>query len=322
MARIGLVLGAGGVVGHAFHAGVLSALAEQTGADLARAEVMVGTSAGSVVASLLRAGVSPLDLAAPTLGRPLSERARQIYDGATRAGWAPGRMPRGRRPLRLGMASPGMLAGAALRPWRVRPGAVAAALLPPGRIPTGMISAWLAPAFPQGWPTADLWICAVALSDGRRVVFGRADSPEATVAQAVAASCAIPGVFEPVDIGGVLHVDGGVHSPTNADLLTGRGLDLVLVSSPMSAARPLSNSLDMAGRRISRATLAREAAALRRAGTEVLAFQPTAEDRAVMGVNAMDPRRRESVTRQARESTLRRLERPDVADRLALLRAA
>ena len=58
MTRIGLVLGAGGAVGHAFHAGVLAALADETGWDAREAEVVVGTSAGSVVGALLRAGMS------------------------------------------------------------------------------------------------------------------------------------------------------------------------------------------------------------------------------------------------------------------------
>ena len=56
MGRIGLVLGAGGVIGHAFHAGVLAALADDTGWDPRRADVIVGTSAGSIAGALLRAG--------------------------------------------------------------------------------------------------------------------------------------------------------------------------------------------------------------------------------------------------------------------------
>src|SRR5205814_9838116 len=62
----------------------------------------------------------------------------------------------------------------------------------------------------------------------------RPGAPPAPVADAVAASCAIPSFFEPVTIGGVAFVDGGAHSPTNADLLADRELDLVVVSSPRS----------------------------------------------------------------------------------------
>jgi NTE family protein len=142
------------------------------------------------------------------------------------------------------------------------------------------------------------------------------------VAQAVGASCAIPGYFSPVEIGGVRYVDGGAHSPTNADVLAGGGFDLVVVASPMSAARPLGSGIDLAGRRIARLTLGREVAALRRGGTPVLALQPTAADRAVMGFNAMDPRRREAVARQAYQSTVERLGRHDLADRVEILAKA
>src|SRR6185369_6425583 len=85
MARIGLVLGAGGVVGHAFHAGVLAALTEKTGWDPRAAEVVVGTSAGSVVGALLRAGASAPDLLARATGQPLSREGRLLVERSERA---------------------------------------------------------------------------------------------------------------------------------------------------------------------------------------------------------------------------------------------
>lgn len=216
-----------------------------------------------------------------------------------------------------------MLLEALAHPWKASPGSILAGLLPRGRVPTTMITEWLAPVFAEGWPPAEpgreLWICAVDLSNGRRVAFGRPGAPDAALSEAVAASCAIPGFFTPVSVGSRSYVDGGVHSSTNADLMAAKDLDLVVVSAPMSAAKPLTGGLDMAGRRLARITLGREVAALRRRGTRVLVLQPTPEDRAVMGVNAMDPRRRQAVAHSARESTFRRLARPDVADRLALL---
>src|SRR6516165_6415165 len=85
MGRIGLVLGAGGVVGHAFHAGALAALADETGWDPRRAEIVVGTSAGSVAGALLRAGFSARDLYEEArAGRP-SWRARRRLQRAERA---------------------------------------------------------------------------------------------------------------------------------------------------------------------------------------------------------------------------------------------
>src|SRR5688500_14571542 len=78
MARVGLVLGAGGVVGSAFHAGVLSALADDTGWDRRGAEVVVGTSAGSGTGALLRAGLPAADLAAEALGGRMSPDGARV----------------------------------------------------------------------------------------------------------------------------------------------------------------------------------------------------------------------------------------------------
>jgi NTE family protein len=185
------------------------------------------------------------------------------------------------------MASPGTFVRAAMTLPQLRPvraGALAAAALPAGRVPTELISSGLRPLFRDGWPDPHLWVCALRLDTGRRTVFGREGAPAAAVADAVGASCAIPGFFEPVEVDGVRYVDGGAHSPTNAP--------------------------------------GGDAARTRRRATPVLAFQPTAADLAVMGLNAMDPDRREPVTRRARESTRRRLARPDVRDHLELLRPA
>ena len=69
-----------------------------------------------------------------------------------------------------------------------------------------------------------LRISAVDRANGRRVIFGAPDAPRATVAQAVLASCAVPWLFAPVEIGEREYVDGGVWSPTNLDAVpAGRG---------------------------------------------------------------------------------------------------
>jgi NTE family protein len=311
MARIGLVLGAGGVVGHAFHAGVLAALHDVTGWDARDAEVVVGTSAGSVVGALLRAGFSGNDIAARASGGAMSAAGERLAARAEGAPRPPGRIPvrAPRRPMT--MSAPGALLRAAWRPWRARPGALAAAVLPAGSVPTELVAAGLRPLFTDAWPDRSLWVCTVRLDDGRRVTFGHDPMP-ADVATAVAASCAIPGFFEPVTIDGVRYVDGGTHSPTNADLVTGLGLDLVVVSSPMSiAGAQLRLAPDQPMRRVARLTLGQEVARVRRGGTPVLVFQPTRDEVAAMGMNAMDPARRGPVTRNARESAARRLARAD-----------
>lgn len=206
---------------------------------------------------------------------------------------------------------------AAARPFSARPLALIAGLLPEGNLGTEMIVQGVGDLMAD-WPKKPLWICAVRQSDGRLVAFGRDGKPP--LASAVAASCAIPGFFTPVEIEGERYVDGGVHSPTNADLLRPEKLDLVVVSSPMSiSGRGLRLSLDQPVRRWARLLLDSEAIRLRRSGTNVFAFQPTADDAAVMGANAMDPSRRAVIARQAYESTLRRLERADTPKRLAAL---
>src|SRR5207253_2690320 len=130
------------------------------------------------------------------------------------------------------------------------------------------------------WPSDPLWICAARSDDGSRVVFGRDDAPRTDVSTAVAASCAVPWLFSPVEIDGARYVDGGVHSPTNVDLLAGLGLDLVIVVSPMSVARHPVRQVDLPIRRWFRLRLGREAARVRRSGTRVVAFQPAAEEMA------------------------------------------
>jgi NTE family protein len=316
--RIGLVLGAGGVAGGAFHAGVLAALAEVTGWDPGTADVIVGTSAGSVAATSLRAGLAPRDMLARATDGPLSAEGRRLLQKVG----PPGRPPQLRPASRPGPPAQlaAILARAASRPFSARPWALMAGLIPEGAVSTEMISTGIGGLFDVEWPTAPLWICAVRQGDGKRVVFGRDATPP--VPAAVAASCAIPGFFTPVIIDGGAYVDGGVHSPTNADLLADKdlGLDLVIVSSPMSrTGRGFRLSADEPVRRWSRLLLDGEAVRLRRRGVAVIAFQPTAEDVAVMGVNAMDASRRAAIARQAYESACRRLARPDTKSRLAAL---
>jgi len=317
--RVGLVLGAGGAAGVAYHAGVLAGLAEATGWDPRSAELLVGTSAGSITASGLRAGISAQDLAARTEGRPLSEAGSEILArveaavGVRAPVGTPSRFPAGPP------AAPGVLLAAGLRPWRVRPGSMLAGLMPAGTVPIGVIAKGVDALFADGWPDRGLWICAVRLGDGRLTVFGRRGSPPAGVGEAVAASCAIPAYFSPVEIGGSRYVDGGAHSINNLAEVAGEGLDLVVVSAPMSRARRSRLEPPALVRDLGRLQLRLEAARVRRRGTQVFAFQPTAEDQAAAGCNFMDPARQAAVARQARASVLRRLERPEVLSRLEAL---
>jgi NTE family protein len=314
MVQIGVVLGAGGIVGAAYHAAVLTALAE-FGFDARDAEVLVGTSAGAGVAATLRAGFPPIDLAPRTLAQPISDEAAAIVGrtgGPPTIEMRPRPLSRVPRP-----ASPNMV----LRSGG-RPGKVFAALTPTGTIPTDIIGERIGMLYGDlSWPDRTLWICAVDLDSGNRVVFGR-HGVDAPVGVAVQASSSIPGFFRPVDHAGQRYVDGAIHSPTNADLLTDEPLDLVVIVSPMSETRGRRTPSLPGLRGVHARQLASEVKQIRDAGTDVVTFQPTPDDVAAMGRNAMDATRREATTEVALASARKRLGDPKLADRLATLRRA
>jgi NTE family protein len=118
-------------------------------------------------------------------------------------------------------------------------------------------------------------------------VFGRPGTPEVPLHLAVAASCAVPGYFAPVEIGGHQYVDGGVHSPTNAAVLRGRGLDLVVVISPMSGPAGWLPDVYAASRRHAARLLKHEVRALQRAGTRTVVFAPGVTEQRAMGNDMM-----------------------------------
>ncbi len=286
--RVGLVLGGGGVVGQAYHSGVLAVLEHDFGFDARTVDVIVGTSAGSITGTLLRLGVPAEDLAAWTVKAPLSDGdgvLRHVADTAVPELAPFNPLHALRRPLRL----PGrhMVQRALVRPWQFRPLAAGMALIAPGRHDIAGQLAALRELEGPGWPDSDLWICAVRRRDGRRVVFGRPGGPEAPVHLAVAASCAVPGYFAPVQIGGHGYVDGGVHSPTNAAILRGRGLDLVIVVSPMSGPAGRRPDFYAASRRHSARLLRREITALRDAGVRTVVFAPGVAEQRAMGDDMM-----------------------------------
>lgn len=317
MARVGLVLGAGGNVGQAYHAGVLAALEHDLGWDPRSADVVVGTSAGSITGTLLRLGVPASDLAAWAVEAPLSVEGTVVLDRMRgRPELPPFSLRHLARPWRP--PSPSLVARALRRPWAFRPEVAAMTLLPSGPVDLLRHADAAVAAIGETWPER-LWICAARCSDGGRVVFGRPGSPPATLPRAIAASCGIPGWFSHVRIGGVDYFDGGVHSPTNADVLRGERLDLVVVVSPMSCAGGRARTLDVAWRRSSHRRLRREVARLRAAGTEVVAFEPGRHALTAMGVNAMATDRSDRTVQAAFLEAGRWAADPRVAPALAAI---
>jgi NTE family protein len=322
MPRVGLVLGAGGIVGQAYHAGVLAALELDLGWDPRSADLIVGSSAGSITGTGLRLGVPAHDLAAWAVNVPLSEEGAAVQ--AALGGSDPPEVPpfdvrRILRPWRW--PSTALLARVARRPWAFRPAVAALTLLPSGHVDIAALTAVIDDACGDQWPDG-LWICAARRDDGARVVFGRDGAPSASLAAAVAASCSIPGYFKPVRINGVQYFDGGVHSPTNADVLRDEALDLVIVVSPMSAAHGRSFSTLFGPMRwTAHNRLDHEVRRLRAAGTEVVRIEPSPKVLAAMGVNAMADDRSERVVQAAFFDTGRYIATPRIARRLAPIAA-
>lgn len=301
MARIGIVLGAGGPLGQAYHLGVLTALTELSSWDARDCEALVGTSAGSLIGAYLRRGLSAADLAANMVGEQPSAQGQELLDRAGTASQVG--PPHGFRPWPM---APSLLLRALRRPMRL--GVLGSALLPAGTTDVELVVERIRSLYLDAdWPDDEFLVNAVRLRDGRRVTFGLDDSPQADVATAVAASCALPGYLTPVVIGGDRYVDGCAHSPTNADLLVGRDLDLVVISSPQSVGRDVRRRLDLPLRIARRRYLAAEVASLRKAGAAVVVFQPGAADLAAMGLNPLNLERRAQVIEQARRSTFDRL---------------
>ena len=296
MPRIGLVLGGGGITGTAFHAGVITGLAE-AGWDAREAEIIIGTSAGSTAAALMRAGLPPTDYLPRVTGEPVSAAGARVLDRIGRIPQPPRRRRGGHRP-----ASPSFVHTIDRQPWRYPLGVSAAALLPQGTVDITEINPGFGPLF-ERWPDRPMWITAVSLTSGQRTVFGR--DATATVADAVSASCAIPGYFRPIVIDSEPFVDGGAHSVHHVDLMADEALDLVIVSAPLSTTEPLAPELGNIPRSVIHRQLQREVRAVRERGTAVQVIAPDARLRHIMGMNSMDLARRPAVARAAREYTMR-----------------
>lgn len=292
--RRGIVLGAGGVLGASWTVGALAALQAERGWDARQADVIVGTSAGSVLAAALGCGVSVDTLLDHQRGIPAAAGAPAFdYDLDHDAGGALPPLPR------PGISSPRALVRTALRPRRVTPMGALSAALPPGRGSQEPLGRLVDAVCPRGaWAGHPAtWIVTMDLDSGRRVVFGRDGAPHAALREAVMASCAIPGWYAPVKIGGRRYVDGGACSPTSVDVVRTAGLDEVVVLSPMTSLdydtpATVAGRLERRVRRLSTRRVVRELEKVAATGTRVVFLGPTAQDLDAIGANLMDPRRR------------------------------
>jgi NTE family protein len=309
--RVGLVLGAGGILGAAWIAGALPAVEGLFGGPLADTDLVVGTSAGSVLAAALRCGV-PVD----TVVSHHQAASAVLAGGFDRDS---GPLP----PIpRLGLGSPRLLMSAARTPGRIGAWVAASALLPPGRAHHDSLAVLLESITSRAdgrllagdppWPRDPTWIMCIDYNSGSRVAFGRHDSPAASLSEAVVASCSVPGWHEPKVIDGRRYVDGGVASTTSLGLIADTDLDEVYVLAPMASYRtdrPRSPGAraERLLRRLYTAQLTHEAATARAAGIKVSTLTPGPEDLAAMGSNLMDSARRKQVLEVSQHTTPRQL---------------
>ncbi len=303
--RVGLVLGGGGVRGASWLMGALNGLVLETGWDPASADVLVGTSAGAVVGSLALAGARPWEALAadrePFL-RALLRGAAFRPEPTLRSLW-PGSPPLVGRGLRMGPAH-------AMK--------VVAGALPQGIVSTAPIEGLLRDWAPGGWPPEGrLWVVATDYTTGERVPFGRAGSPVADLAAAVAASCAIPGFYRPVRIAGRHYVDGGVSSGANLDLVAGEPLDLVICLNPLSSPPGAAPGVYWPVRTLLHQQLVPQMRAVERAGARLVVLEPDGSSIDLIGLNPMSRERVEEVGQAAAAEVQEHLRRPSVRRLLA-----
>ena len=308
MTRRGLVLGAGGVLGASWTIGALNAVEQATGWDPRTAEVVIGTSAGSVLAAFVASGVSPTQLLNHQRGIVVPGDPVIEYDADNERA-----MPLWPRP---GLGSAKLLRNVVRHPSRITPMGAAVSILPRGRGSLEPVRNLVEAVTPAGeWaPHENCWIVAMDYDTGKRIPFGRTGSPEAGLSEAVMASCAIPGWYAPVTIGDRRYVDGGACSPTSVDLVVPLELDEVYVLSPMTSFDYDSPSSRIAKverqfRRVVTKRLIKEAVKVRQSGTAVVMLGPGAEDLEAIGANLMDARRRTEVLETSLRTSAANLKR-------------
>ncbi len=251
-----LVLGGGGVTGIAWELGILKGLLD-AGLDLSSADLVVGTSAGSVVGSQASDGNDLGELVEMQRSPALAARERTVdFDLERMAAAFTG--------LMQGVRSP--------RELRARIGALA--LMAPTASESERLAIITSRLPRHEWPARRLLITAVDTATGDPVVWDR--DAGVPLVLAVAASCAVPGVWPPVTVDGRRYMDGGVRSGTNADLAAGHGV--VVILAPI-VGNLLGGSLDE-----EIASLGPEA--------KVLVVSPAPAALEAIGPNPLDPSRR------------------------------
>lgn len=290
--RRGLAIGCGGTVGAAWIVAALAAARDVLDWDPRTADVMIGTSAGAEMLTMLGSGIGVdelVDMQRGTTTNPvLAAHMRS----------EPGRFPPLPRPR---LIAPGRAARSLL----ARPGNGHALLTAgSGLLPQGSGDpAWLQRLADRLNPNRRwvehpaTWLVAMDAATGERVAFGSPSAPDASIGAALRASWAVPGWLPAVSIDGREFIDGGAASTASVDLLIPADLDEVVVIAPMASTGrvPATSAGHFAERQLRNRMsekLDAEIDLIRATGVKVLRIDATADDLAVMGPNFMDGRRR------------------------------
>jgi NTE family protein len=293
-----LVIGGGGAVASASCLGSLRALSE-AGIDASHARVVIGTSAGAAIAADLRLG--------RTIENVVADLAAHNEASAISMGTAWTSKP---DLVRRAVGSSYVMAQSAMsRAWRMSTPWPVVQRAFPGSLMSIPPEHWDA-RYPGGWPSRELWLIASDLDTGRRVVLTANGhrGGDVPLSRAVQASCAVPGVFAPVRIGGDRLVDGGVKSATNLDIAARTGCRAVIALAPMGFdRRQPPGYLQALGRLKTNARIDQEAAKLRRTGMAVFTVRPGADEVSRHRLNILSKQGHEDIMKAAYEAMARRL---------------
>lgn len=311
--NVGLVLGGGGMVGLSYHAGVLRALEVEAGFRPDDADLVVGTSAGSVVGAYLRSGWTTEDFWQLALGT----HPRMAGIGRDRvSGQGPQIFaPSWRTPFDLYRRAVGsaFVLGRSFVRWPVPPlpiPSILAKAFPGGMFDMVEGRRRFEEELPEAWPDKPLWLCALDIGTGRRVVLGRPGKGalDATLRQAVLASAAIPGIYRPVRVGGRVLVDGGAWSSSNLDLAVKAGCRMIIGVVPMAFdPEQAPTRLLQLIRRLPARSLSAEVAMARHKGAQVLLVRPNDDELRLHGLNLMRPDGLDRIAKAAYDATARAL---------------
>jgi NTE family protein len=273
-----LVLGGGGSAGNAWEIGVIAGLFD-AGLDVTRADLIIGTSAGSTAAAQITSATQPPELLADILAAAPRPRTGPV--GSER-----GRVP---MPVADHMERTGAILGAAedAADMRRRMGAAALEMdAASGGAGQTQWRATVAARLPsQHWPQRPMLIVVVDAHTGEPVVFDGHSGVD--LVDAVAASCANGFGVPPLSIGDRRYIDGGYRSAENADLAAGH--ERVLVLSPFGgrSRAPLEWGIHLAA----------QVDELCAHGSRVETIFPDSKSRDAFGVNVMDPSTRPPAAR-------------------------